>query len=110
MALQVAWGREALDDIDAIAGYIGRDSKVYAATMVQRFLDAAERLGDFPGMGRALPELDDPDYRDWIVGEYRVVYRVEEDRVTIVGVVHGARLLLNTIGDRLPKRRRKKPD
>lgn len=111
MAYEVRWSREALDDADRIADYIAKDSRAYAAGLVQRFFDAAERLADFPGLGRELPEVERPEYRDWIVGSYRLIYRVDavSQELFVIAVVHGARQLTRAVGDRLPKRRRKPP-
>jgi plasmid stabilization system protein ParE len=60
-------------------------------------------------LGRELPELKRSEYRDWIVGPYRVIYRVDAAHRTLVviAVVHGARRLSGAVGDRLPKRHRK---
>ncbi len=108
MAYEVAWSPVAIEDVEEIAKYIARDSEVYAARMVQRFFDAADYFADFPNIGRSVPEGDDPAYRDWIVGSYRLIYRVEAERVVIIAVVHGGRLLRSSIGERLPRQRRRK--
>jgi toxin ParE1/3/4 len=108
MAFQIVWSREALDDTERIAEYIAKDSEAYAAITVQRFFSEMEELALFPKMGRALPEIDDDAYRDWIVGAYRIVYRVEQSQVMVIAVVHGARLLTRAIGDRLPRSRKRR--
>jgi plasmid stabilization system protein ParE len=40
-----------------------------------------------------VPELGDPEIRERFVYSYRVIYRLEPDRLLIVAVVHGRRLL-----------------
>ncbi|MEI8015352.1 MAG: type II toxin-antitoxin system RelE/ParE family toxin [Nitrospira sp.] len=45
------------------------------------------------GRFRKIPEDKSGTYRELIVGNYRVVYRVDEDTVTIVTLIHGARIL-----------------
>lgn len=42
-------------------------------------------------MGRVIPELGDEARREILVGAYRVMYRIEEDQIFIVAIVHGAR-------------------
>ncbi|HXL79866.1 MAG TPA: type II toxin-antitoxin system RelE/ParE family toxin [Pyrinomonadaceae bacterium] len=32
-------------------------------------------------------------FREWFAYSYRVIYRIEEERITIAAVVHGRRLL-----------------
>lgn len=44
----VVWSPEALEDIDAIAAYIARDSVFYAAAVVEKMLGGGRRLESFP--------------------------------------------------------------
>lgn len=88
---QVIWSPAALDDVDAIAEYIARDSVDQAALFVTRLFEATERLGDFPDSGRVIPELADAACREIFVGPYRLMYRVEDNDVWITGVAGGAR-------------------
>jgi len=88
---EVVWAPSALDDVDAIAGYIARDSVDQASLFVGRLLAAADRLQDFPDSGRVIPEINDPRCREIICGSYRIMYRIERGAVWITGIVHGAR-------------------
>jgi len=49
---------------------------------------------------------EDERYRELIVRPYRIIYRVFDDRVEIIAVVHGARLLERAIASRLPRQDR----
>jgi plasmid stabilization system protein ParE len=53
----------------------------------------SNNLHHFPESGRKVPEDKTGTYRELLVGNYRVVYRVDEDTVTIVTLIHGARVL-----------------
>ena len=110
MAVGVIWSEAALADLKAIADYIARDSRVYAAATLNRFVEAVELLARFPGMGRRLPEMPRSAYRDWIVGVYRIVYRIDVQTrsIFVIAIVHGMRQLNKAIGPRLKKRPRKK--
>ena len=88
---EVVWAPSALDDIEAIAEYIARDSADHAALFVSRLLDAADSLDMFPYSGRVIPEIGDESTREIIYGSYRIMYRIQDDQVWITGVVHGAR-------------------
>lgn len=88
---KVIWSPDALDDLDAVAAYIARDSADQAALFAWRVIEAVDALAVFPRMGRPAPEMRDPDWRQVIVGAYRVIYRVVGDAVRIEAVVHGAR-------------------
>ena len=88
---KVIWAPSALDDIDAIAEYIARDSVYRASLFVSRIIEAADRLQEFPMSGRVIPEIDEQSCREILYGSYRLMYRVEGSDVWITGVVHGAR-------------------
>ena len=93
MDYRVSWSPTALDDVDAIAEYINRDSPAYTRAVVNKILDTARKLEDFPNAGRVVPELDDEAIRERFVYSYRLIYRIQEHDVLIVAVVHGRRLL-----------------
>jgi len=87
----VTWAPAALEDVEAIARYIARDSADQAALTVLRLLEATDRLQEFPRCGRVIPELGDPSCREVLVGAHRVMYRLRGEDVWITGVIHGAR-------------------
>ena len=63
---RVTWSPEALDDVEAIAEYIERDSPVYARAVVQKILATTRKLQRFPRAGRTVPELDvTPSANSW---------------------------------------------
>jgi addiction module RelE/StbE family toxin len=88
---EVIWAPSALDDVDAIAGYIARDVPDRAALFVKRLFEATDRLRDFPRSGHIILEMNDPSRREIIVGAYRIMYKLQNGDVWITGVVHGAR-------------------
>jgi toxin ParE1/3/4 len=100
MAYQIGWHPEAYKELEAIAEYIAVDSGAYARGVVTRIVDAADELLRFPMFGRRVPEWDDDSIRDRIVGNYRLIYRVREQHILILSVIHGARLLPDDIKDR----------
>ena len=93
MDYQIKWSPEAIEDVEAIAEYISRDSEFYARAVVSKILELARRLPEFPEAGRAVPELGDENIRERFVYSYRLIYRVERQRILIVAVIHGRRLL-----------------
>lgn len=53
-----------------------------------------ERLESFPESGRSVPETPDRrDLREVVRGEYRIIYRLEPERLSILTVRHARRLL-----------------
>jgi plasmid stabilization system protein ParE len=95
MDFPVVWSPEAIEDLDSIAEYIGRDSDFYARAVVTKVLNVTRAIPDFPMMGRRVPELDDENIRERLVYSYRVVYKVQAGRILIVAVIHGKREIEN---------------
>lgn len=88
MAYRVVWSPAAIEDAEAIAAYIARDSAHYAAAVVRKLRDTARALREFPLSGRIVPELGDDRIREKLVYSYRLIYRVGSDLVTIAAIVH----------------------
>ena len=97
MDYQVEWSMEALDDVEAIAEYIARDSAVYAQSVVSKIIAVSRSLNQ---RGRVVPELEDEEIRESFVYSYRLIYRVRGTQVLVVAVMHGRQLLV-AIDDRL---------
>ena len=95
MDLEVKWSPEAIEDLESIAEFIGRDSEYYARAVVTEILSASKNVRDFPLIGRVVPEIGDEGIRERFIYSYRLVYRVEPEQILIVAVIHGKRLLEN---------------
>jgi len=91
MARKVIWAYEATADLDVLTGYIARDSFFYATAFVQEILTASRSLDQFAERGRIVPELCDPNVRELFVGDYRLIYAIEEHSIDILGLIHGRR-------------------
>ena len=95
MALKLEWSEEALEDIESIATYIEKDSPTYAKSVVSKFFEKAEILQDFLELGRKVPEFNDTTIREIFVYSYRLIYKLSKEKILLVAVVHGKRLLEN---------------
>ena len=67
MDYQVTWSPEALIDVEAIAGYIARDSRHYASAVVSRIISDSRNLARFPLMNRVVPEVGDNNIRECFI-------------------------------------------
>lgn len=102
MARAVVWAQGAAEDIEEAAEYIARDSTRYAASLVDQVVRSARNLGYFSDRGRVVPEYQDQSIREVFIGSYRLIYRVEQDRVVVLALIHGARLLRSSFKEREP--------
>jgi toxin ParE1/3/4 len=70
---------------------IARDSAAYASAVVKKILESTRILNRFPDSGRQVPEFQDRTIRELLVYCYRVIYRVSEEEVLVLAVIHGKR-------------------
>lgn len=94
--MRITWSRPAVANLEAIHDYISRDASGRADRFVEKLIAAPEPLADFPRMGRVVPEGDGRQ-REITFDPYRIIYRIEDDEIYIVTVVHGARDLASLL-------------
>ena len=93
MALELIWSENALDDLEAIATYIEKDSLHYAKAVVSTFFEKTDILIDFPLLGRIVPEYNEPTIRELFIYSYRLIYQVNSTHISILTIIHGKRLI-----------------
>ena len=90
---EIRWIPQAFADLESITEFIARDSPHSARLFASDVIEVVERLVNFPKSGRTAPENDDPLIREIIRGNYRIVYRRQDNLVELLTVHHSARLL-----------------
>ncbi|MBA7666591.1 hypothetical protein ES703_74672 [subsurface metagenome] len=91
--VEIEWSPIAENDLNEIIDYIAQDSLEYALSFYDLVREKVKVLTQFPKIGRKVPELDDPNIRELILRNYRIVYRIFEEKVQIIRVLHGSRIL-----------------
>ncbi|MDO8848490.1 MAG: type II toxin-antitoxin system RelE/ParE family toxin [Coriobacteriia bacterium] len=91
--MRVAWTEHAYAQLDEAMAFIARDKPQVAAEWLDRILDSATDLADFPDLGRVVPEAARKDIRELIISPYRLIYRRDPDSVTVTMVLHERRVL-----------------
>src|SRR5574341_1163956 len=91
--MKIEWAKPALLDLESIRDYIRKDSEYYASRFVERIIEAVESLERFPEMGRNVPEAEESNIRELLFSNYRIMYRIEAERILILTVIHGSRNL-----------------
>ncbi len=99
--VQVRWTKRALGNLHEIYDFIAKDSPRYAQLQIERIQEAALKLVEFPSMGRKTPEFSSLPYREILIGNYRVLYRIDEgkDRILVMSIIH-CRQLINKTPDK----------
>lgn len=86
--VRVRWSLRARRDIEEIYSYVSADKPEAARRLAEKLMLAGDQLADHPYLGRvARPG----ELRELLVGSYLLIYRVVDDVVDIIAVVHGAR-------------------
>jgi toxin ParE1/3/4 len=96
---RVVWAQSAQLALDEVIEYIATESRANALRVLERALEAAQSLAGLAERGRVVPESNDPAIREVFVFRYRLMYRVEPDRVVVTAFVHGARDFAALRGD-----------
>jgi len=91
--VKIIWSPLAVDRVAEIAEYIAQDSPNSAEKWVESIFQVVERLEKFPKSGRVVPEIKQDDFREIIHGNYRIIYRLQNEIVSIHTVRHGRQIL-----------------
>ncbi len=91
--MRILWSPLAVDRVLEIAGYIARDNPTTAEAWTTTVFEKVGGLKALPESGRIVPETSDKRIRELIYGNYRIVYRVEENRISVLTVRHGKQIL-----------------
>lgn len=91
--MRILWSPLAIDRVAEIAEYIAADNPSAAENWVSTVFEKVEELKKFPEIGRVVPEIDNKSIRELVYGNYRIVYRVEETRLSVLTVRHGKQIL-----------------
>lgn len=91
---KINWSNLALDDLRSIYDYVAKDSPIYADRLMNKIFERVEALEQHPKLGRKVPELDNEVIRKLIEGNYRIIYRLEQDdKIGIARIHHSSKLL-----------------
>lgn len=87
--------QHAQEDLEHIFYYIAADSISNASSFIIELEKKVYSLEHLPYRNPFIPENEyfGTEYRHLIFKKYRIIYRVSEDTVFILRIIHGAKLL-----------------
>ncbi len=88
---RVAWTPGARQALEEAIEYVAADSPATGRELLDRVLDAAASLSELGERGRRVEEYDDPSVRELLVHPYRLLYRVRDEVVEIIALLHQRR-------------------
>jgi plasmid stabilization system protein ParE len=86
--MEVIWTRQAIQMVNEFVDYIARDNYLTAEKWALELMSKTDKLADHPELGRIVPEYKEETLREIIVGNYRLPYRIKENRIYIEAVWH----------------------
>lgn len=90
--MRLIWTDNAINRIEGIAEYIREENPTAGKKWKIAIFEKAQLLRKFPRMGRVVPELNQDEIREIISGNYRIIYLIERNRVSILTVRHSKQL------------------
>jgi toxin ParE1/3/4 len=91
--MNIVWSPLAVDRASEIAGYIAQAKPSAAEKWVKTLFSKVEQLKTSPKIGRIVPEIENNQFREIIYGNYRVIYRIEAEQISILTIRHGKQIL-----------------
>ena len=93
--MKIQWTEPAVSDMETVRDYIAKDSEFYALRFVEMVFEILERMCAFPNAGRIVPEAEDDSIREIFFYSYRIMYRIKDERLLVLAIIHGSRDLEN---------------
>ncbi len=84
----VIWSEPAKTDLRSIHDFIAHDSRHYAKKVTQDIREKTDLLDQLPNLGKTVPEVRDEKIRELSVYSYRIIYKIQDQSVFVLAVVH----------------------
>jgi plasmid stabilization system protein ParE len=89
--MKVVFSAQAKAGLRDIALFIARDNKARAISFVRELREKARTVGDMPRALPLVPRYEHHGIRRRRYGNYLIFYRIEDDRIVVIHILHGAR-------------------
>jgi toxin ParE1/3/4 len=91
--MRIRWTPEARAQLKAIHEHIAQESPKIAQQVIGRLLSRCGQLADLPLSGRKVLDYNRDDLRELSARPYRLIYRILNEQIDIISVMHVRRLL-----------------
>jgi addiction module RelE/StbE family toxin len=88
--LNVVITAEAESDLERIGDYIAQDSPHRALSFVQEIRQRCDRIAEAPKGFPLVPRYENFGVRRCVYGNYLIFYRIIDDTIEVLHVLHGA--------------------
>lgn len=95
--MRIVWSPLAIEQAYEAARFIAQDKPDAALAWLDGLFESTDRLAQFHLSGRVVPEIGSSEFRELVYRHaYRVIYRVEKSKVSILTVRNFAQKLDTT--------------
>jgi len=91
--MKIIWSPLAVERTSEIAEYITIDNPSAAIAWVEKVFEKVNLLKLSLEMGREVPEISRKEIREIIFGNYRIIYRIDKTKISILTIRHGKQIL-----------------
>ena len=84
--MKIIWSPRAFERASEYADYISEDSQAEAKKWLVKLFKEVKRLETFPESARVVPELNEPNIREIIFNNFRIIYEISENSINILTV------------------------
>jgi toxin ParE1/3/4 len=94
VAARISLAESAVSDLENVRSWhVSQSAPEIGERLVREIVDSLAQLARFPESGRVVPEFGQPSLRELIRSPFRIVYRLDGDRVRVVRVWRSDRLM-----------------
>lgn len=97
MSYKLYWTKQSQEDLIKIRNYISHDSYYSAKETYENIIKKAEKIIQFPKIGKIVAELNESYLREIKYKNYRIIYKIVNNSIFIIAIVHNARILQDAL-------------
>ncbi|WP_106497273.1 type II toxin-antitoxin system RelE/ParE family toxin [Lentibacillus sp. Marseille-P4043] len=90
---ELRWSLLAADDLENICLDIAKDSERYSKIVAREIVNIVDSISTFPYSRRAVSKYNSEMIREKMIKSYRILYRIHEEYIEVVRVLHQSRQL-----------------
>jgi len=91
--VKIVWSPLSFERLENIYKFISDKDPVAAKNLINRIFERVESLNKYPERGRKVPEINRNEIREVFESEYRIIYKIEPKKISILTVKNFKQLL-----------------
>ena len=91
--MKIIWSPLAVEILEEIFDYISVDTYSAANKFINKIFKKVEKLAEYPQRRRKVPETNREEIREVFLGEYRIIYRLEKNKIIVLTIRNFKQLL-----------------